>query len=177
MEGLATTREVSDYLKVKPNTLDRWASDGTGPRFTKVNGRRRYRWSDIRAYAGEQGQAGQPQYTCRTCRREVTSGGHLVVDMGQVARVERASEEFDAYLASKPFPVIEGDDWNRMPDLASWGVFHHACDPAPERNGYFIEIERVATWPALVRLIGHLAEKKWLKHTDLAALLRSIAGE
>lgn len=51
MEGLATTNEVADYLNVRPGTLDRWASDGRGPAFIKIeNGRRRYEWADVREW-------------------------------------------------------------------------------------------------------------------------------
>lgn len=51
--GLATTAEVAAYLNVKPNTLDHWASSGEGPAFVKMNGRRRYDWKAVYAYAGE----------------------------------------------------------------------------------------------------------------------------
>jgi excisionase family DNA binding protein len=50
VEGLATTQEVADYLKVKPNTLDHWASDGRGPVYTKIEGSRRYDWADVREW-------------------------------------------------------------------------------------------------------------------------------
>lgn len=51
--GLATTAEVAAYLKVKPNTLDHWASSGEGPAFVKLNGRRRYDWKAVYEYAGQ----------------------------------------------------------------------------------------------------------------------------
>lgn len=50
MEGLATTKEVAEYLKIAPRTLDNWASLGKGPAYIKVDGARRYDWADIRAY-------------------------------------------------------------------------------------------------------------------------------
>lgn len=50
MEGLATTREVAEYLNIKPQTLDAWASKGRGPAFSKIEGIRRYDWADLRAW-------------------------------------------------------------------------------------------------------------------------------
>lgn len=50
VEGLATTAEVADYLKVKPNTLDHWASENRGPAYSKIEGHRRYAWKDVLAY-------------------------------------------------------------------------------------------------------------------------------
>jgi DNA-binding transcriptional MerR regulator len=54
MEGLATSREVAEYLKVHPQTLDAWASKGTGgPPYIKLDGRRRYDWTDVLAWLEE----------------------------------------------------------------------------------------------------------------------------
>lgn len=53
MEPLATTAEVAEYLRVKPNTLDHWASNGKGPIYIKFEGTRRYRWSDVEAYLND----------------------------------------------------------------------------------------------------------------------------
>jgi excisionase family DNA binding protein len=50
VEGLATPREVADYLKIKEQTLRLWASKGRGPVYVMIGGARRYRWSDIEAY-------------------------------------------------------------------------------------------------------------------------------
>ena len=48
MEQLATKEEVADYLKVKPGTLDAWAKQGRGPVYSKIEGARRYDWTDVR---------------------------------------------------------------------------------------------------------------------------------
>ncbi len=50
MEGLANTRELAEYLNVKPQTLDAWASQGRGPAYTKIEGARRYDWADVREW-------------------------------------------------------------------------------------------------------------------------------
>lgn len=47
MEGLATAKEVAEYLNVHPKSVDRWASQGAGPPFFKIEGARRYRWSEV----------------------------------------------------------------------------------------------------------------------------------
>ncbi len=50
MEDLATKEEVAAYLKVRPKTLDVWASRGRGPKYIKIGAARRYDWADIRAW-------------------------------------------------------------------------------------------------------------------------------
>lgn len=48
IENLATTAELAQYLGLKPNTLDHWASGGKGPAYVKIEGARRYDWADVR---------------------------------------------------------------------------------------------------------------------------------
>lgn len=50
MEPLATSREVAEFIGVHPQTMDAWASKGTGPDYIKLDGRRRYEWADVRAW-------------------------------------------------------------------------------------------------------------------------------
>ena len=50
MESLATSEEVAAYLNVHPQTMANWASRGTGPAYSKIEGQRRYNWDDVRAY-------------------------------------------------------------------------------------------------------------------------------
>lgn len=53
MEGLATTDEVAEYLKIKPGTLDVWAHRQKGPPYIKVEGARRYSWTELLAWLEE----------------------------------------------------------------------------------------------------------------------------
>lgn len=53
MEELATKEEVAAYLRVKPETLDSWASRKQGPPYVKIERARRYSWDDVRAWVEE----------------------------------------------------------------------------------------------------------------------------
>ena len=53
MEKLATGKEIAEYLGVHPKTVDRWASQGGGPPFIRIEGARRYDWADIKAWVEE----------------------------------------------------------------------------------------------------------------------------
>lgn len=43
-------RQVADRWNVSEATLERWRSEGIGPRFMKIQGRVLYRLQDIEAY-------------------------------------------------------------------------------------------------------------------------------
>lgn len=51
---LATEKEVADYLDRPQRSLQQWRWEGRGPRWVKVEGRVRYRWSDVDAYVNGQ---------------------------------------------------------------------------------------------------------------------------
>ena len=44
---LLTTTEAAQILRVKPNTLEVWRSQGRSPKFLKINGAVRYRATDL----------------------------------------------------------------------------------------------------------------------------------
>lgn len=46
-EPLADKVQVAKYLGVHPGTLDRWALEGKGPDWIKVEQQRRYDWTDV----------------------------------------------------------------------------------------------------------------------------------
>lgn len=47
MEPLMTAKEVAAYLGVHPKSVDRWASQGAGPPYVKIEGARRYDRADL----------------------------------------------------------------------------------------------------------------------------------
>lgn len=53
MEALAGVAEVARYLNVNPGTLRVWAHRKVGPPYVMVQGRRKYRWSQVEAWLEE----------------------------------------------------------------------------------------------------------------------------
>ena len=51
MEKYLTPAEVAEMLGLSVVTLNRWRTQGTGPRYLKPGGRVRYRPEDVRAWA------------------------------------------------------------------------------------------------------------------------------
>lgn len=149
MEGLATSKQVAAYLGVHPQSMDRWASQRKGPRYTKIEGIRRYDWADVRRWVEENKTraADGPDWKCNGCGREVTSDGYLVTSIDM---------------------AVAGD--------ADWGVFHNGCPHPPVPNPYQIDIETALTWPQLADWIAHLWEKHWAHNTSLDALLRKAGA-
>lgn len=52
-EPLADKVQVAEYLGVHPGTLDRWAIEGKGPDWIKVEQQRRYDWADVLAWVNQ----------------------------------------------------------------------------------------------------------------------------
>jgi hypothetical protein len=79
------TREVAKYLKLAPITVELWRTEGRGPSFCRINGRVRYKKSDVMAFAetnkGLIGRKGRPPQTLvNQVKRTglVVDGGHSV---------------------------------------------------------------------------------------------------
>ncbi len=45
------TREAAEYLRLRPSTLERWRSVGSGPAFRKLGGRVVYALEELDAFA------------------------------------------------------------------------------------------------------------------------------
>lgn len=185
MTKLATPGEVAEHLGVTPESLRQWAHRGTGPRWIRVGGGRRYRWSDIEAYLADgtvEPAQGRPQLNCSICKKPVLSDGYLAVSHAEVRKAEAARKAWDEGIARNhaqggfsPIPAGWEDD---IPEPARWFVMHRKCDPNPERVDYWYGIERVDTFPKFLSFLAHVTEKPWVRqHTDLPALIRRVIGE
>ena len=52
--GLLTTEEAAAYLRMRPQTMVKWRSLGTGPFFVRVGGRVFYRHAELDHYLDTQ---------------------------------------------------------------------------------------------------------------------------
>ena len=52
---LASRSEVAAYLGLPVATLNRWGTEGAGPRYVRVGRHARYRWEDVEAWLEQQG--------------------------------------------------------------------------------------------------------------------------
>jgi predicted DNA-binding transcriptional regulator AlpA len=50
--------EVADYLGVAANTLKQWRHRNIGPKYIKIGGYAKYRWSDVDAWLERQPTGG-----------------------------------------------------------------------------------------------------------------------
>lgn len=65
---LYTPEEAARFLNSNPRTLERWRSEGNGPRFVKIGRRCHYRRADLDAFIEQQvrshtGQPSRPSHT------------------------------------------------------------------------------------------------------------------
>lgn len=59
--GLATAKEVAEYLRTSENQLSRLRYEGYGPQFIKLGRAVRYRWADVVAWVDASVQGGGPK--------------------------------------------------------------------------------------------------------------------
>ena len=151
MEDFMTTSEAAAHLRVKPQTMDAWASQDKGPPYFKVEGVRRYPRAELTSWleASRGGsKTSQPSYRCSACRTPVRDDGHAV------ASIDRAAQGKES----------------------DWGIFHYRCTPDLPGNWYSIDTESATTWAELAGWIAHLLEKDWAHQTDLTGLLRKVGA-
>lgn len=122
--------------------------------------------------------AAMPVYTCVECGERITDGedGYLQVDMRAVARHKKA-EPVSSRNIGGGFQVVDLGallDPDR-PQPAKWHAVHAGCDIIGD-HAYWYRLDRVRTWPALIRFIAHVIEKPWVNEdTDLSGLLYRLA--
>jgi excisionase family DNA binding protein len=57
LDALLTVEETADLLRVSKSSLDKWRILGSGPRYTRVGRRIRYRSSDLAQFIDSRTQA------------------------------------------------------------------------------------------------------------------------
>lgn len=60
-EPLADTKEVAEYLRKEPHTLENWRSKGFGPAWIKNGHDVLYRWSDVEEWLSSRQRGGTSQ--------------------------------------------------------------------------------------------------------------------
>jgi hypothetical protein len=66
--------------------------------------------------------------------------------------------------------LIDNPIWQQVP----WAAWHRSCDPAPDVEGYVIEVEKMRTLSDLFDWCGHLGEKRWVAATSWTDLVRGV---
>lgn len=112
---------------------------------------------------------------CDVCGTRVTAGtGGLWVDQNTVSEREKAVETWETSHGWQTGNAksYSGGDLMSYPPPVRWAASHTACR-GPQHE-YFIEAERISTWPHVADWTAHLMEKIWLPHTDWDEVLRSL---
>lgn len=118
-------------------------------------------------------------WNCDGCHAEVGDGaGWVTVDLAAVTRTRGAWQAFDNEQAAKyaaGLGTLHAIRASTLMDLLGevpWHVYHKTCDPAPENEAYFWDIERSRTVAELMEWWLHLAGKNWFAHTDWEGFIR-----
>lgn len=122
-------------------------------------------------------------WRCDICDEPVRAGdGYIEVDMREVARYERAWDEYQERQKAEraeffgavgtTVDFLVGD----YPRQARWHVYHRACDPEPDYSGYWFDIGTADTHRKMVDWAAHMFHKVWINATEWDVLLYRANG-
>jgi hypothetical protein len=113
-------------------------------------------------------------WICEVCNIEIADGdGWLTCSDFEVADVERREREIYESREHSWSPIPLSD----FPDHAQWHKYHRLCDPDPNEDSYWINVERIRTLPELLAWTGHLMQKRWIRVTNWSYLIEGIAHQ
>lgn len=96
---------------------------------------------------------------CDACGEPIAPGaGYVQVDTA-IAHTHRK------WWAVAPI-IMSGDEIMNAPRPAAWDALHRECDEFVHGPQYWIAVEQIATYPAILRVTDHLASKNWFQSTD-----------
>lgn len=121
---------------------------------------------------------------CKECSTPIRDGeGYLFIPFRDRRRYKEdlaAWREHYGELAEKAERgTISGKTWHAAfdrPERAEWLTVHRDCDPDPEAPDYWIAIERVRSYRAVIKWTAHLWGKQWVHdETNWRETLEKVA--
>ena len=114
-------------------------------------------------------------WTCGVCKESIASGEGWVLVMDAVTK------SYPRQAAPDELPRPEGEGLQRFtmadllaavePPAIAFAALHHACDPDPDTDPYWISVERAESLAAWVGWTHHLCEKRWMGKHDIENML------
>lgn len=119
---------------------------------------------------------GAIRWYCDECGRE-TSDGYIQLLGAERRRYDQEWQEWGKTFPEGQHtgPFLNWDAFWARPQPAHWQVVCADCDPDKDGGGYWIHLQRAATWRELVMWTSHLMGKAWLDQTDWDDLLERTA--
>jgi hypothetical protein len=118
-------------------------------------------------------------WACDECGKPIPDGeGYITVSYAEIHAYRQWHDEFDERQRIKANGGLISyciSELAGMPDPARWRCLHRSCDPTPDSTDYWIDIERIRTYPRLLEWTAHLLEKTWLQSTSWRSILRRAA--
>lgn len=122
-------------------------------------------------------QGQQIVWTCDVCHEPVHDGtGYIECDRYAAQEQRRHVERNEAPRAPRResgASAIPASDIEPLA-LVPWHAYHHGCDPHPESDTCWYDIERVNTLTKMLHRTGHLMEKRWFAYTDWRLITQSL---
>jgi hypothetical protein len=113
-------------------------------------------------------------WNCQRCGALIADGdGYITVSY---RRLHEYDEAVVAWEQEHPDAFVTFGEFMTRPSRVRWQVLHARCDPAPDGDGYTIDVERIRTPHEVISCSAQLLEKNWIQHTNWDEVLRKIGG-
>lgn len=88
------------------------------------------------------------------------------------AAIRVAEEAHARWEREHPGPMYSGAELAAAPLRAAWQLHHASCDPYPESDDYWIEVEGIRTAVGVLDWSVHLGGKGWIGVTNWPTIQR-----
>ena len=106
-----------------------------------------------------------PHWICQTCKKPMADGFFEIIDLDSTVG------EVGGYPVEPSDDDFGNDGMPQRPRIAFHVHHDDACTIYPERQGYWLHIQNVATADRYLALAAHVAEKTWMSRRDLQRML------
>lgn len=120
-------------------------------------------------------------WNCEVCGHPIEDvQGYLTVSYRDIRLHEEGWAEFKRRKSEEAgsswvfYSVLELDE---VPHRAAWKALHRYCDPNPDSNDYWFDVERIRTYREVIGWTAHLMGKKWILHTTWNELLLDLGTD
>lgn len=114
------------------------------------------------------------EFLCDHCGRPIDNGaGRLQIRFGEINAYREAVAAWERVNGAGNMRTL--GELLTLPEVVPWRLHHDRCNPAPDADGYDVDVAKVRTWRALLAETARLLAKNWLALTDWPQVIGAAA--